>query len=370
MNAPQNGKISMRQLMICYAFLVIASSVMGIRYLTSVSQSKLSFAVPFFCAVPIVALIFIFKRLLKGGVSLTQAIRDIGGKWLVRSYLALQIAACLICIAVYINYFADRFISSALPSAPNTLFISASLALAFLTLRGRFEYFGRFCEIAFCAFIAVFCVLCASATFRIDIENLLPVTWQDLPDALVSSPPLVQYLAVFSPVVYMADKVNLPPDAGKTFARVSLKFLTVSVLIVSVTVVITTGILGVSATDVFNYPLFAAMKAVDIFGAVEGAELVFFLIWIVVDFVYISFFAYVIIQSIQELFGLYDSKYLAAPSLFAIYAFSLCITKSRTELDFFSANIAPWIYLPFAFGIPIALLAVRAVKSLFRKRLR
>ena len=111
-----------------------------------------------------------------------------------------------------------------------------------------------------------------------------------------------------------------------------------------------------------SLPFFLSVKMISFIETLDRFESVLMAVWIICDFLIITFFAFVLKGVLKHLFCVTKTKYYAAPLALAGYVGSQYIASTRFELETFSRMIAMPMNIALCFAVPLVVFFIAKVR--------
>lgn len=355
-------KISIRQLILLFIMATFSPVIRLFPELTAKMAKQAGWLSPVVSMIGLLALVFIVQSFFKSGkyLNLSDVYYNILGKFLGHILVAIYFIYIIILQALYIRYYAERFLSSILPDTSIHFFIIVMLAFVFYVVRGEIVPFARYNELLFNVFIITFGITTFLALFNVKITNLLPVSYKDILPVAKSTYVILAIWGYFLFMFFIADKVNNKEQIKRLGIKTTFFLSAVSIMIIIATV----GVLGSSLTTRTSLPYFISIKEISILNTVERLESIALVIWIVADFIVITVLTYISVSILKSLFHLSETKPFINPILLITYFLSLALAKNRFELEAFSLYVTLPVNVILCFGVPLIVFIVGKIRKL------
>lgn len=251
---------------------------------------------------------------------------------------------------------AERLISSIYPNGQPALFIITLVAIATWMAVGELKNLGRLSEICAATIGIVLFINIVIATFKIDIKNLLPVTFYDIDNVALGAIPVINVIGIST---YHAFLYGEAEKESKSNAKVLL-LLAASVIAILIT---TIGTLGVAIIDSLQHSYFVMIRDIELIGVVERIEAAVIVTWVITDLVYVT----VLLKICGEILGVVlkkekRNKYIIFSAIITqIPAFF--VIKDAFTLHFISGIIIPIINILVVFVLLPLLFVVGRIRQ-------
>lgn len=341
----RNNKITMRQALIIFVMSTLSPAIRLFPNLCSKEGRSAGWTAPII-SIPVFFLLFytlygFFKdnKYANLGDVFTTCLGKPAGKLVLVFYLIWN----TIIYFLYIRYYAERMLTSIYVSTDIRFFILIMTVLTLFSVRGRFETFARFSEFSFLMFSFFFLIFYILLAFSVKPENLLPITHHDIIPAAKAAYPILGIWGYMTYAFFFGDAIVDKPRI-KNHAKQCVLFLGGMTLFLLITV---TGTLGWRVAQRMSLPFFNTFKAVEAVESFDRFESIILAIWVVADFIVITFFAKVLLGTLKSLFGTAETKYFSTPVVLMGYAGAMYLARNRIELENFSSYV----------GLPVNILA-------------
>lgn len=255
--------------------------------------------------------------------------------------------------------FSMFFTTTIMPETPSLFFlISFTLVAAYAVYHG-IEVLGRFSEfivpIIMFGIIAVVLLL----SKELDLGKLTPFLekgiYPTLLGGLYSSSLTIETLALGIILPFLNDKW-----------KIKKVFLFSTLLLVPFMLMITLPILGIFGSELAKtliYPPYSAVRFVHVGDFLERVDAIHIGVWILGMFIKISFYYYLTVLGISQLFHLKDYKPLVLPTGTLIISLTTLMNSNIVEFkEFSSYRIYTWYSLFFILFIPSLLLLTAKIR--------
>ena len=134
-------------------------------------------------------------------------------------------------------------------------------------------------------------------------------------------------------------------------------------IITSLMLIFIIGTLGHMTARRMPLPFFSATKMIVFAESLDRLESILLSIWVVSDFIIITSFAFMIMNSMKDIFKISADKYLSFPVVLAGYFGSLFFTGSRFELEVFSEKIGLLVNIILGFAVPFIVFGIGKLRK-------
>lgn len=309
---------------------------------------------PFVCLVYIIQALFIDSK----GANLSDIIYKTLGKFFGSAVITLYLVWLMISLGIIVRNFAERFLSSLLPSTPISFFTVTILALAFFTLRRGIVYISRTAEFLFLILTCIFIILFVLTIPNFEVINLFPVTYYDALPLIKSSYSVISIWSIFTFIFFFGDKIN-DKEHIKRFGLQGSVYLLITTMMLLIQ---TIGVYGYSVIERVPSAYAFVVKSISVLETIERIESIAVVSWVIADFITISVISYAIVSIIKSLFSLSDVKPFISPVMIFAYIFSLYIAQNKFELENFTSYISMPVNIILGFILPLVILIIKAVR--------
>ena len=353
---PFENKISIRQIYIIF-FIGICSSLIEILplHLSSLAGPTLWLS-PFINFGLFLILIGVLHSIFKNNPdkSLMEIMDIVFGKIFSKLLFLVYIAYFILRTSIYLRYFGERLVSTLYSYGNIIFFISALLILIFFVVKKSIENLARFCEIFIYIFIAAVALIVILAIPDISLKNFAFPNLGDIINNFHTIPMVSGVFSYITFALFLGNYISRKQEIRKQGLKISFILLFFSLAVILVTV----GVFGHNLVQKLTFPFFSEIKNISIFKTIERVESVFITLWLVTDFVIISFLVYITSHISSYVSKSKDIKYISTPIIFLVFICSLLISNNIFELDAFSKNIVPYFSFTLGFIVPIVLLTI------------
>lgn len=259
-----------------------------------------------------------------------------------------------------LSIFSRFFTSTIMPETPSLFFIiSLTLVAAYAVYHG-IEVIGRFSEfislILISSIIGIFLLLVK----QMDLQTLNPILEKGIYPSLIggtyASSLLVETLAFSMILPSLNDQ-----------RKIKKVFIFSILLVVPFALMITLAILTIFGPELAKtlvFPPFSAVRIVHVGDFLERIDAIYIGIWILGMFIRVSFFYYLIVLGLSQLFHLKDYKPIVLPTGTIIITLTTIINTNIIVLKEFTSYKVYTLYnLLFILFIPSLLLITAKIRK-------
>ncbi len=354
------GKISIRQAMFLFLSISFTPMVRLLPVYATKRAKEAAWLVPIAAVAMLVLIAFIWQTFCKKykDCSLMDIYCEISGKFIGKIITAIYLIWILILTALYVRYFAIRLVGAVYPNATMNIFIVLMLIVIAYTLRNGLIVLARFNEVFLPVLTVVFYILIVLMLPNVKAEFLIPVTYRSIIPILSGGVGVTGILAYFTFVFIIGDKINNKEKIKKTGILLALFMFLPLTLVIAVPM----GIFSHSVVQRTQVPFLIAVKQISLFDTLEKFESIVVALWVLSDFVLISFFIICTLHILKKLFKLSDIKPFINIHLIFIFILSNFIAKNSFEMEKFSEDIAIPVNIVLGIVLPVIMLIIGKIR--------
>lgn len=350
-------KISSRQALLLVVSTVFSPAVRLYSAFYSRDVNQSAWIAPLIAGAAAACFILVINGILKSGRSFSScadfAIGTAGTKVLAAVYFVWG----TLLVALHLRYYAQRITTTIYTDISIDPFIIVMVLLCFMALLSGLEAFARMNEIIsmLMAFITVGVMILLSG--ETEKRNLLP-----LDDSFSIAHTALFTLASFSYITFIlffADELT-EKEKFKKHGFLSVGAISLLSVWLFVTVI---GSLGPELIKKLEYPFFGAVKQISVGEFIQHIEALIVTIWILSDFVIVTFISSAMLKIISYGAKTEDTKPFAFP--YAVLCITLVPMMGRNdgELKMLSERIFLPANLILLFAVPLALFVIMKIKD-------
>lgn len=357
----ERDKITLRQLLKILLCLCFGPAVRAIPSFASHFAKQSGWLAPIIAFVPLMILIIVFNKLFieYEGQSYANIIYDILGKFFGNTLLSIYVFWMSILLALYIRYYVAKLSIALTSTTYMELNIIILLLLVYLALRCGLVTIARMGEVIVTILNISFFIMFLLAIKNIKLDNLIPVSYNDIIPIGKASYPIVGIWSYFTFLCFLADRIKDRQNLKKVGTKY-LIYLVITTIMIGIMVI---GSIGYSVASRSAIPFFVSVKNISLFKIIERIEAIVVTQWIAADFILIAVFLYIILDIVKTMFAVDDIGYLIKISLVFFYLFSLYIAYTIFELQQFSLKIVIHLNFILCFVTPIVIYLIGKVRK-------
>lgn len=356
-----NGKISIRQASIIMILSITSPIIRILASYADEEAKQASWLSPIATIIPFIALIFIINGLFKKNKdkSLGDIFCLVLGNTFGKILIAIYGIWLFILLAIDGRRLGERFVSTIYIYSPVEIFVAILLMIAFIVTRKKIEYFARAIEVMFLILMGSFLLSFVLLLPEVELNNLYPVTTNDIIPVLKSTLPILSTWSNFIFVFFLGDKISDKKHIKKYGIQTGI---TLAIINTGLSLM-TLGIFGHNVNKLFSVPYFIALKEIDVLNKIYGLESIFLSLLMITDFAAVCVSIYIIYEMIKKIFNLKNVKQYITPLVFGAYIFALYIANSRFEMETFNKVIGMKLNLVFGMLIPVIILIIGKIRK-------
>ena len=350
-------KISMRQALMIIVGMVFSPAVRLFSSFVSGRGDQSSWIAPAFSGLFMTVFIFVLWALIKRNRNFYQHLEYSFGLTLSKIIGIIYVIWGTLLTSVQMRYYAQRVASTIYTEIGMDIFLIILTGICIYTLRNGISVLARMNELLLPTIVAVSVILLAFLTPDVETKVLVPIyNWKSLTHVAVFNVASFGYITF---VLFFLDEIN-DREKFKKQAIIGTIAVTLFTVWMFATVI---GTLGPKIIEKLPYPFFAVVKQISLGEFLQHIEAFVITLWILSDFVLISFIGASTVKIMGSITRSRDTKELLFPF------FALCVTlvsfmgRTNYELEILSEKIFIPLNLVFLFIIPIIMLIICKIKE-------
>lgn len=362
MKKTKTSKITLFQALLIYIMALYSPFV---RYMTGTSifgahqAAWLVFSCSLIVFIPLVYILYKITKKFEGQ-SLHDIFCRIMGKAIGKVFCLLYLVWMFILLALYIKYAGEKVITSSFVGTDINLVMFLLVATVGVILRWGLSVLSRMNKVIYAMVLAQFIIIILLLFFNFDSKNVTPISTLDIGPVFASIIYPLTVTSYITPMFIFNDQIRYDKKNIGKFAYTVI-FLTIAATLM---VLATLGIFGYRLAEKLTFPLLTAVENMGIMGATSGLDSLFISIWMIAEYITVSFFAYGIVRLIKYLFNLKNEvPVLTAVLGFALF-FAIYLNSDIFELVLFSRYVTYYFNLSLFVGVPIILFIIAKIRKL------
>ncbi len=302
---------------------------------------------------PGLLLIYVYINLLKKSsqpfpLMLQEHLGRVAGLILGTGYIIIF----LILASFYLRFFTEFLSATILSNTPASILVLALLIPGTYAIRIGIQMVARVSEVIIAVFLPLaILLLLTSTTEHPDLKNLMPIGFISIHDLSYGVYLNMWHFANMFIILTLAYFSSDRPNVTRTL----LKSLVSLVLFLTAAIAVSIITLGFSLTSVSTMPLFEIARSASYASFIRNTEPLFVSIFMLGIFISVVTFWLMTCYSTQQIFGLNDYRFLAAPSAVIIGFGSILICPNTYFLFAILQHSAPLVFGSFLVAVPVLL---------------
>lgn len=279
------NKITYRQLMALVFISLLSPIVRVVPDSSVVFGGKAAWLSPLVAIVPVLILFWIIQKLMKNRAQdegLAHIILKAFGPWIGRVITVIFILWLTVYIGFVLRTAVERLISSVYTNSSDVAFSIVILLTACIAASGQLKSLARTAQVFVPVIAAVIVLVFALLALDIKIENLLPVTYNDIPRVLLGSIHMINSVVVFAYFAFLYGNVQ---DSSQ---KKGISYIISLVVFIAGLIVCTLGVLSEDIAKSLQSPFFTIIKNIEFFRVLERIDALVITLWVISDFIYLG----------------------------------------------------------------------------------
>lgn len=279
--------------------------------------------------------------------------------------IGLGLGLLYICFFIHINSlslsnFAGFFTAAIMPETPSLLFtMTLTLTAAYAVYQG-IEGIGRLSEFFVPLIMIALLGIALLLAKDLDFRELTPVLEEGILPNLLGGLYVSSLTVEIIGIAIILPFLNQPEKTKSVFILAFL-LLTLYLIILSLIVI---ALFGADLARQLTFPFFNAVRLVSVGNFLERIESFHVAIWILGMYLRVSFYYYLIVLGLGQIFHLKSYKPLILPVGTIIVSLTTVVGQNIVEIrEFTSFKYYPWYTLVFIFVIPSILLLTASIRK-------
>ncbi|MDG4658116.1 GerAB/ArcD/ProY family transporter [Ectobacillus antri] len=298
-------------------------------------------------------------------MALTSYLRKLLGTWLGGTISVIYILYFFYISARVLRDFGELLTTSSLNNTPLIVVMVVMMVTVLFSVCNGFEVFARAGSLLFIASLLIggMTLVAMLLSGIIHVERLLPMLENGITPVIKAAFPLI-YTFPFGEMIVFTMLMQ-HTNNRKSAIRAGFAAIIVSGIVLSVTIILNICILGVTYTEIVQFPLLLSVSRVRIGEIIQRLDAVALSALIVGGFVKISIFFYAGALGIKDVFKL-KTKYchiitIIIAAILIIYIPHMASNFSEHILV--GLEVVPYyLHLPLQTGVPLLLLLITLIK--------
>ncbi|MDD2221684.1 MAG: GerAB/ArcD/ProY family transporter, partial [Clostridia bacterium] len=250
-----------------------------------------------------------------------------------------------------LKYSGEKLVSSIYVYTDIKLMLFLVVVIVGIMLRWGLTVLERMNKIIFTLIVLQLIILLVFLFSGFSIKNVTPISTLDIIPLFKASVYILAVSSYISFVFIFNDQIKY---GTKNFGKFA--FITIFLTIASTLIILAAlGNFGYEFINKLLFPFMSAIKTIYIFEETAGLDALFITIWMLADFITISFFSYCIVRLIKNVFNLNSQLPALTAVLGFAFFFAVFLNNNVFELVIFSQTVAFVGSLALCFVVPLAL---------------
>ena len=362
MNETADNKITFLQALLIYIVTLYPPEMRYLAKMTAAAArqaSWLSVVCSMIAFVPLLLLVYRIARKFEGK-SLYDMLRAVFGKAVGTVVSFLIMIWLFILLVLYLKYSAVNLITTEFIGTDANILMFLAVVLAGTVLRFGLPVLSRINKFVFIFIVIQFVIVLFFLFLHFRPDYITPVSVLDVGPVLYSGVyPLTLFVYIVPVLIFNEQILYGKKNTGRLIFTAG--YITVKNTLMMLALL---GIFSYPLVAKLNLPFFSAVENISVFKSSAGLDSLFVAIWLLAEFVLISFFAYCVSRLIKNIFGLNSQTPALTAILGLALIFAVYFSTSIMELFSFSKEIAPYMNLSMGIGIPAALFIVGKIRKM------
>lgn len=354
-------KISIRQAVFLFLTIVFSPAIRIIPVYSARKANEAAWLAPIVAVIMFVLISLVLNKLYKNyaNLSLMQIYSNIIGKFLGKVLVLVHLVWITLLISLYLRYFGIRLVASVYPNTSLSIFLISMLIVVIYVLRYGLVTLARMNEIILPFLVITFTIISFLLLPYIKAEFLTPITYRSIIPVISASVGTTGIMAYFTFFFILGDYINNKERITKIGMQTALYLLISQISLI----IITVGTFSHNVIARSQLPFLIAVKQISLFNTLEKIDSVVVALWVVSDFVLISFFILLALRLMRSLFKLSDEKPLMNIFIILIYFLSMYLVNSVFELEKLSNSLIIPGNIILGFVLPVVILVIGMLRK-------
>ncbi len=362
MKDTSNQKITLLQALLIFAVIRHTASM---RYISSTTADTahqaawLSIIVSMIIYIPFFLMLFGVVKKFEG-YSLHDIFCKVFGNAAGKSLCVLYMLWLFMLLGLYLRYSGGNLVTTIFVGTDEKLIMFLAVLIVGIMLRWGIQVISRMNKIIFVLMVAQFVITLFFLFPNFQPALVTPVSALDIVPVVKSSVYPLTLLAYLTPLFVFNDQIVYEKkNRGK------LLFIGGYIVIKDTLMMLALiGMLGWQLISKLRLPFFTAVENIALFNSTAGIDSLFMSIWILAEFISVSFFTYCISRLLKSMFGLKSNTPLLTPLLgFALF-FAVYFCSDIFQLAKFSKYVVPYFNLFFGLAVPVILFITGKIRKM------
>jgi spore germination protein KB len=362
MKEKSNQKITFLQALLIYT---VMGHTAAMRYISSTTAEAahqaawLSVIVSMIVFLPFSLMLYKAAKKFEGQ-SLHDIYCKVFGNVIGKALCVLYMIWLFILLGLYLKYIGGNLVTTVFVGTDEPLILLLVVLTAGIMLRWGIQVISRMNKIIFVLIVAQFIITMLFLFLHFRLDYVTPVSTLDIVPLIQSAVYPLTLLAYITPLFFFNDQIIYgKKNVSKLlFAGV---YITIKDTLMMLALL---GMLGWQLVGKLRLPFFTAVENIALFNSSSGIDSLFMSIWMLAEFILISFFTYCVSRLLKSMFGLKSDTPLLTPLLGFAFFFAVYYSSDIFQLSQFSKYIAPYLNLSLGFAVPVILFITGKIRKM------
>lgn len=364
------GKIGVNTALIGYILIVSSPIIRTYGPFTANAAKQAGWLSPMVAGLVFIYFIFKLNTLFvqHPGLSLLEIYEKVTGKILTKIIAYVYLIWLIIAIGLNLRSYSHRMSAALYANIEEELFMVITLfIIAVFIVKAGLVIASRMYIILAGITNAGFFILTLLMLPKLNIENLLPVTYLDIIPVTKGSAIALSCMSYITPIFIYSDNII----GMRYFKKRGL--MAVSYIAVATTLLLVTmyGIVGSTIISRSSFPYLLAVEQIQLLNSLQGLDTILSFLWIFSDVALISYLILICLKLIKYIFNIEDASIYTYIFTVLCYYSAVGLADNFYELRQFSNNFSTYVFIALFVFIPILMswihkIRTRAVKALIK----
>ncbi len=293
--------------------------------------------------IPGILIVLLFSQLIqKSRQPFPLMLEEHLGKVVGKALSFIYILIFIFLSSYTIRMFADFTLTYVMPATPISVLIALLIIISFVLLKQGLTVIVRTLQFSMFIGMSISAIILVIAFINFpQWENLMPVANIRIEDFAMAAGSAGSVWSRLIPVLILAFYLDKKNDS---VGILYLVLITV-VLLIAFVCLVSTMTLGSSIAQMLTFPTFAMVRLLHIGEFLQHLDIFFVAVWALGTFLVLSLAWFMACYIAQQMLGLKEYQFIAAPTSLIIGVLSLLMSKNILELRTVSFAVMPLFYL-------------------------
>lgn len=362
MNDTRSQKITFLQALLIYLVAGYTASIRYISNRTADTAHQAAWLSPVCSIIIFIPFLYILYKVAKKfeGRSLYEILITVFGK-IIGTFFAVILLLWLILLDVlYLKYAGENLVTTEFIGTDINLIIFIILLLVGVMLRWGISVISRMNKIIFILIMAQFIILVFFLFLHFRPDFITPISSLDVMPVLKSVVYPLTLWVYLTPLFIFNDQIIYDQkNSGKLIFTVGYLTIKNTLLILSLI-----GMLSYQLISKLKLPFYSAVENISVFKSTAGLDSLFLSIWMIAEFITVTYFTYCISRLIKNMFHLKNDVPVLTAILGFMMFFAIFFSSDMFQLADFSSYISPYLNLSIGMLIPLILFITAKIRRM------